>query len=64
MKEMKLGLGVQLFFENYLFNFGVLVAMFLIYGIYAIATNMISAEMEPTKTILCFFTNDEEESVG
>lgn len=35
--------------------------MFLIYGIYAIVTNIMSAEMDPTKTILCFF-NDQEEN--
>lgn len=58
---MKIGLGVRLFFENYLFNFAILVLMFLIYGIYAIVTNIMSAEMDPTKTILCFF-NDQEEN--
>ena len=60
-----MGVGVHLFFRNYLVNALIFFLMFLIYSIFAMSTNLVSYNQanQTQKNILCLL-NDSETTDG
>lgn len=57
LNKLNLGLGIYLFFKNYLFHALVFFLMFLIYSCYALVTNIITFNNNNNVDVLCFFTS-------
>lgn len=56
IKDLNIGVGVLLFFRNYLFHSFVFLMMFLFYSIFAMITNVISYNDDLSSAPLCVDT--------